>query len=65
MSSDPADVRRDLLPEGDDLQKAVRWVSQRRQEEPGVPLGKLIDEASLRFDLSPLQTEFLLRTLAG
>jgi hypothetical protein len=65
MGSDSGDVRRDLFPPGEVLQRAVRWISQQRQERPAVPLAKLVDEASLQFDLTPLQSEGLLRTLVG
>jgi hypothetical protein len=47
-----------LLPEGESLRKAVRWLSGRLAE--GLPVSlKLIEEAALRFDLSPLEEEFL------
>jgi len=48
-----------ILPEGEGLRRAVRWLDERRREEPGAPRQKLIDEAARRFDLDPLQTEFL------
>jgi hypothetical protein len=43
------------------LKKAIEWIGQRRKDEPGLGLAKLIDEASHRFDLSPLQADFLYR----
>ena len=49
-----------ILPEGDGLRAALRWVSDRRLAEPDAPRGKLIDEAALRFDLSPVEVDFLL-----
>ena len=48
-----------IVPEGDGLKKALRWLSERRQEEPGAPRGKLIQEAGLRFDLTPSELQFL------
>ncbi len=56
-----ADGRGGILPEGDALRRAVRWLDERRREAPQEPRGKLIEEASVRFDLSPLEQEFLLR----
>ncbi len=50
-----------VLPEGEALRRAVRWLDERRREEPGAPRQKLIDEAAVRFDLTPLDAEFLLR----
>ena len=46
-------------PEGDALRKAVRWLSERRQEDAGAPRGKLIEEAGVKFDLSPVEVQFL------
>ena len=63
MSSNSGDVRHDLLPPGDALQKAVRWISDQRTSEPAASLKGLIDQASVRFDLSPLQAEGLFRIL--
>ncbi|WP_305045086.1 hypothetical protein [Geoalkalibacter sp.] len=49
-----------LLPEGEDLRRAVRWVSEHLQENPGQPLGKLVQEAVFKFDLSPRDADFLI-----
>ncbi len=43
------------------LKKAIEWISHRRQDEPKVGLAVLVDEACRRFDLTPIQAEFLLR----
>lgn len=51
----------DLLPEGTLLRRAVRWIGERRVEDPGLSLDHLVDEAGKRFDLTPLDEEFLLR----
>lgn len=50
-----------ILPEGEQLRKAVRWISEERQSREGTNLVKLIDEACVKFDLSPADTEFLMR----
>jgi len=47
------------MPEGEDIKKAIKWISHRREETPGMPLAKLIEEAAFQFDLSPLDQEFL------
>jgi hypothetical protein len=52
-------AREDLLPHGEALRSAVRWISSQRLEDQKRPLHELLDEAALRFDLSPLQAEFL------
>jgi len=51
-----------LIPDGEGLRRAVRWLSDRRLEGQDAPLWKLVEEASLRFGLSPLETQFLLST---
>ena len=43
------------------LKKAVEWISQRRQEDPSVGLVTLVEEACRRFDLNPIQADFLYR----
>ena len=48
-----------IYPHGEKLRNAVRWLS-----EQGDHSLKAIDEVSLRFDLSPRDTEFLIRTFA-
>lgn len=50
-----------ILPEGEQLRKAVRWMSEERQTRENANLAKLIDEACIKFDLSPADTDFLFR----
>ena len=45
-----------LLPHGSDLLAALRWLSDQHRHD-----AHAIEEASLRFDLSPLDEEFLLQ----
>ena len=52
-------VRTDVLPEGEMLRAAIRWISERKSEPTPEPLWKLIDEAAQRFDLSPREAESL------
>ncbi|HZO43942.1 MAG TPA: hypothetical protein VFE97_32310 [Methylomirabilota bacterium] len=46
------------------IKQAVKWIEDQLQDHPGADRVKLIDEASRRFDLSPLDADFLLRQLA-
>ena len=48
-----------VQPEGEDLRKAVKWISDERQYGEPRALSKLIEEASLKFDLSPMDAEYL------
>ena len=50
----------DILPEGEDLRRAVRWVSAAFQDNPGRPVLPLVQEAIFKFDLSPKDAEFLI-----
>ena len=49
-----------LLPEGEELRRAVKWVSAHLRENPDQPVGPLVQEAVFRFDLSPRDGEFLI-----
>jgi hypothetical protein len=48
------------MPEGESLRRALRWLDDRVKEEPKLERGKLVNEAAQRFDLSPVEEEFLL-----
>ena len=48
-----------ILPEKENLRRAVRWIS-----EQGTFSVRVVDEACLRFDLSPADGAFLLRHFA-
>lgn len=50
-----------ILPEGEQLRKAVRWISDQRLERPQAILSQLINEACLKFDLPPKDSEFLIK----
>ena len=52
-----------VQPEGEDLRKAVKWISEERKYDPQAQLSKLIEEACLKFDLSPMDAEYLLKLL--
>jgi hypothetical protein len=53
-----------ILPEGEQLRRAVRWISEMREERQDTSLSKLINEACVKFDLSPADTDFLVRFFA-
>ncbi|MFH2061087.1 MAG: hypothetical protein ABIJ59_19660 [Pseudomonadota bacterium] len=50
-----------IQPTGEKLKKAVKWISDARKENPDINLSKLVDDAGLQFDLSPKDSQFLLR----
>lgn len=47
------------------IKQAVTWIDDRLRDDPATDRLRLVDEAARRFDLSPLDTEFLMRHLAG
>jgi hypothetical protein len=49
-----------VMPEGEALRKAVKWISAEINEDRGKSVHKLVNEAVTRFDLSPKDTEFLM-----
>ncbi len=53
-----------ILPEGELLRRAVKWIGEQRLEKPGESLFKLIAEACLKFDLPPKDAEFLMHFFA-
>ena len=49
--------------EGEDLRKAVKWISEERLDDPSQKNRQLIEAACLKFNLSPKDAEFLARCL--
>jgi hypothetical protein len=50
-----------ILPKGEDIKRAVKWISEHLQENPDQVVQKLVNEAILRFNLSPKDAEFLIK----
>jgi hypothetical protein len=51
---------RDIMPEGEDLRRAIRWISGKRQDSPDGPVMPFINEAIFKFDISPKDAHFLI-----
>jgi hypothetical protein len=49
-----------IMPESENLQKAIKWISSIFEEDQNQPIQKAIDKAVFKFDLSPKDTEFLI-----
>ena len=49
-----------LLPDGEELRKAVKWVSGEFQRNPDQPLQPLVQKAIFIYDLSPKDGEFII-----
>ena len=52
-----------IQPRGENVRRAVKWISSERGDRPQTPLRKLIEEAAVQFNLTPLETNSLERTL--
>lgn len=50
-----------IMPEGEDLRRAVKWIAEAKLADPSADPEKLIEEACVKFDLKPLDEEFLCR----
>jgi len=48
-----------IQPEGEDLRKAVKWISEEHKYNPETKYSKLIEAACLKFNLSPKEAEYL------
>lgn len=49
-----------MMPTGEDIRKAVKWISENLEASPGQSRIKLIEQAVFKFDLSPIDAEFLI-----
>ncbi len=47
------------------IKQAVRWIEERLRDDPAADRVTLVDQASRRFDLTPLDADFLFRHLAA
>lgn len=52
------------MPEGEGIRRALRWLDERVREEPQASRAKLVADAGARFDLTPLEEDFLLQNWA-
>jgi len=52
-----------IMPEGESIRKAVKWVSDERRRHPEKSMEQLLEQACLKFDLPPKDAEFLRRFL--
>lgn len=47
-----------IMPQGELMRRAVTWIDAQRSET-GKPFAALIDQAAMRFNLSPKDADFL------
>jgi hypothetical protein len=53
-----------ILPEGEQLRRAVKWISDERSDHPETKLSTLIGDACMKFDLSPKDADVLMHFFA-
>ncbi len=49
-----------IMPEGEDLQRALKWISSNLEDNPNQPIFPLVEKAVFKFDLSPKDSDFLM-----
>ena len=49
-----------IMPEGERLRQAIKWISAERLQDAKKAIQLLIQEASLRFNLSPKEEAYLM-----
>jgi hypothetical protein len=42
-----------IMPKGENIRRAVKWISEEKQDAPDANLKKLVQEASRKFNLTP------------
>jgi hypothetical protein len=50
-----------VIPQSESLKRAIKWISSYLKEDPDTKKLKVIQDAVLRFDLSPKDEQFLYR----
>ena len=53
----------EILPAGDKMKKALCWISEMVKSHPEKNRQQIINEAEVRFDLSPKECDFIDRKL--
>lgn len=54
-----------VMPQSELQRRAISWIDGEKRERPQKKLHALVDEAGMRFNLSPQDCEFLLGFFAG
>ncbi len=52
-----------IQPEGEEIRRAVKWISDERKFNPEMELVKVIQIACVKFNLSPNESDFLYRII--
>jgi len=49
-----------IQPKDEKVKEAIKWISSERSESENADIARLINNATMRFDLSPKEEEFLI-----
>ena len=52
-----------IQPQGENLRRAVKWIGEERKYTPDQNLAALLQAVCLKFDLTPVEAEYLARLL--
>jgi hypothetical protein len=52
-----------IQPEGENLRKAVKWIAEEEKAGSSKSRQELLEAACLRFNLTPMESEYLARSL--
>lgn len=52
-----------IAPQGENIRRAVKWICAEREDHPETPLTRLIEQAGIQFNLTPLEEDSLDRIL--
>ena len=48
-----------VQPQGEQIRRAVKWISEEKQVDPEKSRIKLLEEAGIKFNLTPAEEEYL------
>ena len=48
-----------IHPQGENIRKAINWISEERQAGTATSNNRLVEQAAVKFNLSPNEVEFL------
>ncbi len=54
-----------ITPKGEAIRKAVQWISEERKFDPTATPSRLVEQAAVKFDLNPMEVEYLTRFVKG
>lgn len=50
-----------MQPKGDKIKNAIKWISEMKEQNPEKSMMMITDEANIKFDLNPVESEFIIK----